>query len=344
METTVRVGVIGLGFMGRTHIAAYQAARAAGYACDLVAVADRDAVRLTGRVDAPAGNMSTGGEGDQPLLFDPAVVRGFTDAHVLLHDPGVDLVSICTHTDTHVSLALAALEAGKHVLLEKPVALSVAEVRRVADAARASGRVCMPAMCMRFWPAWAWLKARIVSGEFGRVHTAMFQRLGSAPAWGVGFYGDASKSGGALVDLHIHDTDFVHYCFGPPRGVTCCGTLNHLTTMYHYDHGPRQVVAEGGWGQAPGFGFRMRYVVNFERGTADFDLGREAAADGTSRQLLWHEGSSTTAVDVGLLSGYDGEVRHLIDVIQGKASLLATVEDAAAVMRTVELERGAVGG
>jgi len=84
--------------------------------------------------------------------------------------------------------------------------------------------------------------------------------------------------------------------------------------------------------------------VNFERGTADFDLGREAAADGTSRQLLWHEGSSTTAVDVGLLSGYDGEVRHLIDVIQGKASLLATVEDAAAVMRTVELERGAVGG
>jgi predicted dehydrogenase len=159
---TIGVGVIGLGFMGRTHVACYRDARAAGLPCRLVAVADGNAERREGRGEG-SGNISTGAQDDR--IFDPAEVRGYDDASGLLADDGVDLVSVCTPTPTHVELALAAIEAGKHVLVEKPLALSSDAARRVADAARGSGRIVMPAMCIRFWPAYAWVKRAVDSGE-----------------------------------------------------------------------------------------------------------------------------------------------------------------------------------
>jgi predicted dehydrogenase len=119
-------------------------------------------------------------------------------------------VSICTPTDSHIELAMTALAAGRHVLVEKPVALRSAEVARLAQAAAPAGRVCMPAMCMRFWPGWEWLKERIEAGEFGRVRSATFQRVGAPPDWSA-FYGDYARSGGPLHDLHIHDADFIRF-------------------------------------------------------------------------------------------------------------------------------------
>ena len=140
-----RVGVVGLGFMGRTHVAAYRAAAAAGHPNRLVAVCDREAARLAGESGA-RGNL----EGERPgePVFDPAGVETYEDPARLLADDAVELVSICTPTDSHVELAVAALEAKKHVLLEKPVALSSLEAERLAVVARRSDRLCMPAMCM----------------------------------------------------------------------------------------------------------------------------------------------------------------------------------------------------
>ncbi|VAX39416.1 hypothetical protein MNBD_PLANCTO03-906, partial [hydrothermal vent metagenome] len=280
----IGVGIIGLGFMGRTHIAAYKAAAEAGYACRLVAVCDRNGACLDGSGNA-SGNLDTGNTAEQ--LFDPEQVACHADPAKFFADPAVHLVSICTHTDTHVEMALRALEAGKHVLVEKPLALTSTEARRVAEAARRAGTICMPAMCMRFWPAWAWLKRAIDAGQYGKVRSASFHRLGSTPDW-TDFYTDVSRSGGALVDLHIHDTDFIAWCFGRPRGVVSAGTTNHLTTIFRYDDIPH-VVAEGGWAQDPGFGFTMRFVVCFDEATADFDLGREdqlrLSRDGTAEAV-----------------------------------------------------------
>src|SRR3954468_21614645 len=121
----IGVGVIGLGFMGQIHVRAYQSAAADGLPCELRAVCDPDSARLTGHPSA-AGNLGPG-PGAQPL-FDPAHVRGHTDADSLLADPSINLVSICTYTDSHVDLALRALRAGKHVLVEKPVAIGAAAV------------------------------------------------------------------------------------------------------------------------------------------------------------------------------------------------------------------------
>lgn len=334
------IGVIGLGFMGRTHLAAWRDANAAGHPCRLVAVCDADPDRRAGR-GGPAGNLESG---EVEQVFDPTDggdgggVTGYARPEELLADPAVDVVSICTPTDSHVDLAVAALGAGKHVLVEKPIATSLAPVERLAAAARASDRLCMPALCIRFWPAWRWLRERVLDGSLGPVRSAVFRRLGSTPGWNRAFYGDAERTGGALVDLHVHDTDFVQWCFGTPDAVTSSGDLDHLTTLYHYGDGPVHVVAEGGWDHAPGFPFTMSFVVIFAGGTVSYRMGADpeltlARGDADAE-------AEAEAVSVAPWAGYDGEVRHLLDVIAGRtAELEASAEDAVAHTRLFEAER-----
>lgn len=330
-DRTLGVGVIGLGFMGRTHLRAWRDAARAGFANRIVAVADRDAERRAATAKS-AGNLAQPDLGD---LLDAGVAR-HADPKAVLADPAVDVVSICTHTDTHVDLALAALAADKHVLVEKPVAIAAADVARLRDAARRASTLCMPAMCMRFWPAWDWMRDRIADGSLGACTSAVFRRLGTRPAWGGGFYADTAKSGGALVDLHIHDADFVLWCFGAPERVQAFGDRHHLTAVYAYSGAARHVVAEAGWDHAPGFPFRMRATLVFERATVDFDLACDP-------QLLVYRDGRAEPVALPATDGYDGEVRHLHAAItSGSRELRATLDDAVALARLLETEASAL--
>jgi predicted dehydrogenase len=328
---TIGVGVMGLGFMGRTHVACYNALARAGLPCRLVAVCDPDPERLTGKAPA-AGNLKTG----QEVVFDPAQVRAYADPERLLADAEVQLVSICTYTDTHVDLAVKALAAGKHVLVEKPIAVLAAEVRRLADAARQASTLCMPAMCIRFWPGWDWLYARVKDGTLGRVRSATFTRLGSGPTWAAGFYRDEARSGGALVDLHIHDTDFVYFCFGKPSAVSSTGNVRHQTTLYHYGPGgPSHVAAEGAWDLAPSAGFRMHFLVNFERASVEWDLFWKPTL-----RVYWPDRTETIDPGGGGGAGYEPEIRHLVTAIaEGRRNLSATMDEAVAVAEILEAER-----
>lgn len=324
------IGVIGIGFMGRTHIQAWTAAAAAGLGCRLAAVADRNVDRLRGDA-ADGGNLALDAKAGP--LFDARTVATYDDPTALIDDPNVDVVSICTPTDTHIPLAEAALAAGKHVLVEKPVSLDPDAIVGLAERARAAGRFCMPAHCMRFWPGWDWLAERVKDGTLGRVRSATFQRLGTAPAWSREFYGDLERSGGALADLHIHDVDFIRHLFGDPSSLSSAGNALHVTTLYRFASGPDHVVAEGAWDLAEGSGFRMRYLVNFEQATADFDLTR------TPPLLLCRNGKSEP-IPLSTLGGYDGEVRHLLDVLHGRVDhLRVTLADAEAVARLLRSER-----
>src|SRR5207244_5061450 len=145
-------------------------ARAAGFACELVAVCDRKESRRRGELWDVGGNaVSPDVSGSaRKLAFDPQRVRAYEDDEELIADPSIDLVSVCTRTDTHVDVAARCLRAGKHVLLEKPVALKSEDIRRLKHVADERGKLCMPAMCMRFWPGWDWLKARLNDRQFGR--------------------------------------------------------------------------------------------------------------------------------------------------------------------------------
>lgn len=326
------IGILGLGFMGRTHINAWAEAARLGQPNSLVAVCDADQQRLTGSTEA-AGNMGPGTEGGQ--LFDPEAVSTYSDPAEFFADPQVEIVSICTHTNSHVELACAALEAGCHVLVEKPVALIPAEVQRLADACEASERVCMPAMCLRFWPGWAWLRERIADGAFGPVRSAVFRRVSAQPDWSAGFYRSPEQSGGALFDLHVHDADFVRWCFGPPDGVTSTGTVDHLTTLYRFAKGPDHVTAEGGWDHTVGFGFSMGYTVIFEQATAVFLSGAEP-------ELTLIRGGESEEVELPGHDGYTGETVHLLEALNGNRAPVPTLEEAVALTTMIQAERASL--
>ena len=327
MKREVGVGVVGLGLMGRVHVEAYAAARRAGDACRLVAASDRSQERLTGRTQA-GGNLQSGGEA---LLFDPAVVATGIDPDVVFGHPQVELVSICTPTHTHVELALRALARGKHVLLEKPIALDPLEIERLDSAARSADRLCIPAMCMRHWPGWAELKDMVADRRHGALRAIRFTRLGARPNWGGGFYDDPARTGGALCDLHVHDVDMVHWLFGPPDSVRSVGTIDHVSTQYIYAGGPRLVVAEGGWLPGGAVPFRMGFVAEFEQATLEYDLRRTPPLELT-------RGGKVEVLDLGPGTGYEGEVRAALAAVRGEMKQATTLAEAAAVMRTVRAE------
>ena len=309
------IGIIGFGFMGRTHAAGYRAARAAGLPVALRAV--------------------TG----PPEVETPEGADRLPDAAAILARADIGAVSICTYTDSHVELGLAALAAGKHVLVEKPVALRSADVARLAGAAAGSGLICMPAMCMRFWPGWPWLRDRVAAGSFGAVRSAAFSRLSRRPDWGAAFYGSPERSGSALFDLHIHDVDFIRWCFGHPGSIAATGSIEDVRGVYGYP-GPERVEARGAWLPDPATRFSMRYVVRFDEAEVRFD----SAGAGP---LSVFRGGSGEEVFLPAGSAYDAEVGHFVELVLGRAAgPVATLEEALAVTGILETEaRGlAVGG
>lgn len=310
-DRKIRVAAIGVGSLGRHHARNY------------AELAHEGRVEFVGACDTDA-------ETAKRIARENGAAH-FTDWRDLLDK--VDAVSIATPTETHAEIACAFLEAGKHVLVEKPVSLDPEEIARLESAAASAGRLCMPAMCMRFWPGWDWLYDRIRDRSLGVLRSISLTRLGSGPSWASEFYRDVARSGGALVDLHIHDADFACWCFGRPNAVSSAGDEMHVTTHYHFTSGPNHVVAEGAWDLAPASGFRMRYLANFEQATAEFDISR-------TPWLRLHRAAGSE--DIALLqgTGYDGEIRHLVSNISaGSSALRATLADAALVARVLEAER-----
>ena len=329
------VAVLGLGFMGAQHVDAYRIAAASGLPNRLVAVCDPDPARREG-ARSGAGNLDQA-TGD---LFDPAEVRAHADPEPVLADPDVELVSVCTWTDSHVPLSIAALEAGKHVLVEKPVALTseaVAELLAVAEAR--PRQVCMPAMCIRFWPGWSWLAERVRDGSLGALRKLEVRRLAPAPDWSTDFYDDPARSGGVLVDLHVHDADFVRWCLGHPAAVTVTGEPEHLHARYEYAEGPEEVTVEAAWLRAPAARFSMGYRATFEEAVADYSSGREPLLRLERRYQV------VEPVALAQATGYEHEVRHVLEAVanlrhgEPPAPLQAPLADALPLLQLLEAER-----
>lgn len=350
-RSPIQIGVIGLGMMGQTHLDAY----ASMPGVKTVAVSDLDPDRLSGKAKA-GGNIEGQAQGGFDLAS-PDVAK-HRDGMDLIGDPNVQVVDVCAPTPIHRKLGLAALESGKHTLVEKPLGRTSADAEALADAAEKAwadhGAVSMCAMCMRFWPGWDWIKNAVVEQTYGKVRAATFRRVTSHP--GGAFYNDGEACGGAALDLHIHDADFVRYAFAPDIDVASIGVraegysaitgeIDHITTTYALPAGTpgvaddAMIYAEGGWALAAGFGFSMRCTVNFEKATADFDVARGA------KPLLLHQAGETTEVDVAPGMGYDHELAYFVDCVRkGAQAERVTLRDAARSVKLVEAEVAAIGG
>lgn len=329
---TLRIGILGFGFMGRMHYRCWKSLDGA----EVVAVAESDTAAL-GDAGRNRGNVP-GAE----AAVDLAGIHLYSDLPSMLAAEKLDAVSLAVPTHLHPECTLAALAAGVHVLCEKPIALNLADARRMVAAARESRRVLQIGHCIRFWPEYVKAKEIVDSGVYGKVIAASFLRLAATAARRAGtWFVNEEASGGMPLDLHIHDTDFIQYLFGMPRAVSSGGALtevglDHIATRY--DYGDRRLItAEGGWALTPGFGFTMRFHLVLEQATIDFQFPRDPA-------LVVYPAEGEKIIPVCPPGdGYVREIEHFARRIRGQeVPPLATPESACDSLRIVLAERESV--
>ncbi|VGO11880.1 1,5-anhydro-D-fructose reductase [Pontiella desulfatans] len=298
----IRVGIIGMGFMGGVHFRNWQALDDA----QVVAVCDANPIT------AKKGNIETGS--DELNLERVAI---FTDVADMLASTELDAVSVALPTHLHKALSIQCLEAGVHVLCEKPMALSVEDCDAMIAAAHSAGKQLMIAQCIRFWPEYAWVKQAVGSGDYGQVLAADFSRLTYAPGWDAdSWYSDPSKSGGIALDLHIHDLDFIQYLFGSPAGIRSSvvrfgnGVPGHVATQLDYQNNSA-VSATASWMMPEPFGFGMSFRIVFEKAAVSFD--------GTSLKVCPSAGETFVA-EVAEGDGYKAEIEYFAALLSGETN------------------------
>ena len=309
----VGIGIAGIGFMGVTHYKALDQVADAR----VTAVFTRSEKKLAGDWSDVQGNF--GGAGGEHDLSNLARHRRFED---LIADQNVDLVDICLPSPMHADATIAALEAGKHVLVEKPIALTVEDADRMIATAATCERQLMVGQVLRFWPEWKFLKDAMTSSEYGRLMTLNLRRIISRPDWSKDI-ANFSANGGPLIDLHIHDVDFVLYLLGKPKQLRCIGRLRddcvvYVSTLYDYEGGPT-VSAQSGAVAMPGRPFRHEYEACFEKATVTFAAATEPEGVDASA------GQSSSQV----LTVYDGEGHVSFPQVSKRDGFVAQLEHAA---------------
>jgi predicted dehydrogenase len=198
----IRVGVIGLG-IGRHHIRGYQTHPAV----EVVALADLDEARLN-EIGAQYG-----------------VEKRYTSGEQMIEKEVLDVVSVATPNKFHKSLTAAALEAGCHVLCEKPMAMNTREAREMLAAAAKADKRLMIDFSYRFSEQSQALKAQVESGVLGEVYFArtLWHRRRGLPRFGGWFGQKALSGGGPLIDLGVHRLDLALWLMGYPRPVWVLG-------------------------------------------------------------------------------------------------------------------------
>lgn len=282
----LNVGLIGLGAMGRTHFHCWRKCPGA----QLVAISARDPQALAGEWAGQAFNL-----GDQAAQrVDVSGLARYASALDLIADPRVHAVDICTATPQHAALALAALRAGKHVLCEKPMALTLADCDAMARAARDADRQLMIAHCLRYWPHYIKAKDILDSGRHGRAIHASLHRTSALPAWSAGgWLSRVEESGGVILDMHIHDIDVALWWFGQPAAIHARGHCRDglplfVDALWHYGAGGPAVHLHAAW-DPNGGDFRHAFSLVMENATLSYDL---SVAGGALR--LIEDGKITT--------------------------------------------------
>lgn len=201
----LRVGVIGVGSISEMHIQPY---------------ASHPEVSLQAFCDLHAERLKEMGEKYE-------VSHLYENYQDLLANEAIDAVSICTWNNSHAEIAIAALEAGKHVLVEKPLSMTVAEAEAVEAAAKKSGKVLQVGFVRRHATNAKILKQFIDQGRLGDIYYAkasILRRVGNPGGW----FSDQTRSGGGpLIDLGVHMIDIAWYLMGKPRPVSVSGNTYH---------------------------------------------------------------------------------------------------------------------
>jgi predicted dehydrogenase len=300
----ITVAILGGGFMGASHAANYRTLEGR---VRVKTVASRRSERAA----AVAGSVGA---------------ELTADVGAAIADPEVDVVDICLPTPLHRETAEAALAAGKHVFLEKPIALTLEDADAIVAAAERSGKLFMVGLVLRFWPEYVELRRRVAAGELGRPLAVSTVRL-SPPADWNDWMADAAQSGGVPVDLLIHDFDQMNWLLGTPRRVYARAPVpGHVLAVVDYDGA--QGLAEGSMAMPRSYPFSSNVRVLGEDGVGEYAFSAAPAEDGGNigasaapRGLrLYPSSGDPVTVPVASADPWGPEIAYFVDCVeQGRA-------------------------
>ena len=331
----IKVGIIGCGFMGGMHAACYKALESHGVCVHAMAdtrteFAERLAVQYGAKV--------------------------FSSAKELIENDEIDVVDICLPVDLHVSYAVAAMKAGKHVFIEKPVCFLEEEMKLLLETERECHVKTQVGQVLRHWREYVWLKDLVDSGEYGRVLWGHFKRLSAKPTWaGDGWVHQVKRSGGVAVEMHVHDVDYVRYLLGDPDYVQSqaardeYGVIQHITSLYRYGEDV-SIVVEAGWDFPQTFPFTAEFRVKLERATVILENGVLSVYPNTGVAFSpdlpeTYTVENDTGGNITILDGYYNELKYFVEGLHEQNDLsIASIHEAIASVKLALREIKAAGG
>ena len=318
-----RVGIVGIGFMGMVHHLSYQKLPSV----KVVALCEQNTKRLEGDWTDIRGNF-----GPQGQQMDLSGIATYQSVDELIANPEVDLVDITLPPALHADVAVKALQSGKHVFCEKPMALNVEDCDRMLAAADASNRQLLIGHVLPFFPEYAWALREIESGQHGRLLGGSFKRVISNPTWLNNFW-IADQVGGPMLDLHVHDAHFIRLVFGMPTTATTRGSHQsrlpkHWHSLFEFENSDVTVHAASGVIEQQGRTFLHGFEIQMEQATLAFEFavtknsnGEDEAhylcpptrfdADGSTHRIEFGEGDPMAA--------FYEELGHVARVLGGDA-------------------------
>ncbi|MBQ2999645.1 MAG: Gfo/Idh/MocA family oxidoreductase [Clostridia bacterium] len=322
----LKIGLIGCGFMGAMHASCYKNIQGV----ELAAVAD---VRREKAKDLANGTN--------------AVI--YTTGKELLENAEVDVIDICLPTYLHAEHALLAMDKVDYLFIEKPVALTVAEGDALIAKAKETNTQLQIGQVIRFWDEYVALRKMVESGTYGKVVNANFRRISPVPTWGFeDWLLDASRSGGAAQDLHIHDVDYTLSLFGEPKEYfsvkNTLGEKNsYVNTLMQYDG--FVVTVEGTWGLPASHPFEATFRVVFENAVIENAGGKFMRYDAEGAHEITIEkadlGVGVVGGNISDLGGYYNELCYFCEkAMKGEPIEQATLSDAVTSLKFVRKEIG----
>jgi UDP-N-acetylglucosamine 3-dehydrogenase len=297
----LRIGILGTGF-GQTHAKIFSS------------FSNVEVVGIVGREDQKTEKIAHA-----------LNIQGYSDPETLINNPNVDAIVVCYPTQLHAKYVVAALNQGKDVFCETPLAFSLEEANRMAQSATENGKQLLVALFGRFVSPYKHVHEMVSSNHLGKIRT-VFSNRRTPPIWG----GDWDEN--FILNLMLHDIDYVYWLLGKPLAVTSRGLenpgggWNHVSIMMEYEN--TMVTVEGCGIMPSSFPFSTSLRV----------VGSEAAID-----LKWYWGGNMPVISMEyypqegqpeMLSiadydPYEAECRYFIDCIQGKTdSKLLSIETA----------------
>ncbi len=251
----LRIAIVGAGTIGRTHSAAYLNIENA----KVTAICDID----TGRAGSLAKEHHA---------------KVYASPEELLENEEIDAMDICLPTYLHKKVAIKAMDRGLHVFCEKPIAASMEDAGQMRECARKNGVKLFVGHVVRYFPAYINARQIISEGQIGTPKLIRTTRAGAYPCWGQNnWYSNYEQSGGVLLDLAIHDFDWILHCFGDidrvyARNLMTKGLKNidHGLAVLRLKNGAIAHV-EGSWAYPAGAVFGTAFEVIGTKGQIEFD-------------------------------------------------------------------------